>query len=169
MAGKPHAPRNYVLAGGITRYSRSAMYKRKAQYRKKKLSDKPAKEKKVYYKIKEVKGEKNGGKRAVLLKKSVSWTTHEFHFGSLQVSFTRTHAHAQPRYYPTEDVRRKLRSRKVNKPPKLRASITPGTVLILLSGRHKGKRVLFLKQLESGLLLVTGIKTPTKLNLSSGP
>jgi large subunit ribosomal protein L6e len=64
---------------------------------------------------------------------------------------------AQPRFYAADDIAKPIPSRKANrKPTKLRSSITPGTVLIVLAGRFKGKRVVFLKQLESGLLLITG-------------
>merc|ERR1711998_194669 len=61
------------------------------------------------------------------------------------------------RYYPAEDEKKKLNNHHNNsKQTKLRASITEGTVLILLAGRFKGQRVVFLKQLDSGLLLISG-------------
>jgi large subunit ribosomal protein L6e len=40
-----------------------------------------------------------------------------------------------PRFYAAEDTPVPLPRRNVAKPAKLRASITPGTVLILLAGR----------------------------------
>ena len=87
-------------------------------------------------KVKEIKGAKNGGKRTIPAEKA-------------------------GRFYPAEDVPQPKVSRKSPKVAPVRKNITPGTVLILLAGRFRGKRVVFLKQLDSGLLLVTG---PYKVN-----
>jgi large subunit ribosomal protein L6e len=66
----------------------------------------------------------------------------------------------QFKWYPAEDVKRQVRTKKTGV-AKLRSGIVPGSVLILLAGRFRGKRVVFLKQLESGLLLISG---PHKVN-----
>ncbi|CAI5728961.1 unnamed protein product [Hyaloperonospora brassicae] len=83
-----------------------------------------------------------------------------------------THVHKPPssvraatKWYSADFVPKPLPSAKTRrnstKTARLRKSITPGTILILLSGRFRGKRVVFLKQLPSGTLLATG---PYKVN-----
>jgi len=63
-------------------------------------------------------------------------------------------------WYPADDEVKHAK-RHTPKAPKLRKSIEAGRVLILLSGRFRGKRVIALKQLKSGLVAVTG---PYKIN-----
>lgn len=65
-------------------------------------------------------------------------------------------------WYPSDDeTKHYLRPRNHAKPAAASKSLTPGKVLILLAGKYRGKRVILLKRLPSGLLLVAG---PHKLN-----
>jgi len=65
------------------------------------------------------------------------------------------------KWYPAEDESQPKKVRKTVHPAKPRPSLQPGTILILLAGRFRGKRVVLLKHLPQGILLVTG---PFKVN-----
>nr|XP_048336499.1 60S ribosomal protein L6-like isoform X4 [Ziziphus jujuba var. spinosa] len=76
-----------------------------------------------------------------------------------------------PKFYPADDVKKLLVNKRSTSPPSSgsipkRMSIIPGTVLIVLARRFKGKRVVFLKQLSFGLRLVG--KTDPYVILSLG-
>jgi len=127
-----HAPRNRLLAPGVHRLSRSQVYAKRALWKR------------------------NKGKHPAVVKAHVSTVKKMLVGGTNNLGHRLVATKKASRWYPAEDVPRPLKHRKSPHPTKLRASITPGTVLILLAGRFRGKRVVFLKQLASGLLLVTG-------------
>jgi len=130
---------NYDLSGGIMRYSRHQQYKRKALWRQKAtLKPKVAVPKKPLTIVKDIGGAHNGGTRVVTLRKNKA-------------------------HYPTKGL---VKDRPTKGSVKLhkrntRKSLIPGRVVIIVAGKHKGKRVVVLKVLKSGLLLITG---PFSLN-----
>ncbi|WVQ82127.1 hypothetical protein IAT38_004255 [Cryptococcus sp. DSM 104549] len=128
--------RSKPVAPNVGRLSRSQVAEKRGLFKGKKTASAPAKTEAAAHTEKTVGGKGNGEKRLVPTQKA-------------------------SKYYPAEDVRKPKVSRKTPGKAALRSSITPGTVLILLAGRFSGKRVVFLKQLDSGLLLVSG---PHKLN-----
>jgi len=148
---------NRLLSGnGLMRFSRGRMYHRRALYRINKWKGDQAKlqgdktkktagsiqkkkQRTAALKKKPVGGDRNGKERLVRVKRL-------------------------PRYYPTEERPKKFsvkRKRFGDHPRRFRSTLTPGTVVILVAGKHAGKRAVVVKHLSSGLLLVTG---PHKLN-----
>jgi len=125
--------RNPTLTKGVTKLGRSASWHLSGRY-----------------KVKNLKG---AAKAAPVAPKTKEVT---FGKGKRTVPIQKTSAH-----YPTEDVGRPLYVRKPVRPAHVRRSLQPGTVAILLAGRARGKRVVVLRSLPSGLLLVTG---PFKIN-----
>ncbi|XP_034936916.1 60S ribosomal protein L6 [Chelonus insularis] len=131
---KKGTPRNYDLGNGVYRFSRTRMFHKKAIYKfLDKKTPKTIKPKKPITIEKKINGDKNGGTRIVRLKKRRA-------------------------NYPTIDPVTVHHSKKCFRDHTryIRPSLVPGTICILLAGRHKGKRVVLLKILKSGLLLVTG-------------
>jgi large subunit ribosomal protein L6e len=129
--------RNTDVSPHIGKLSRSALYSKKGLYKRAYPSAAAPSTDAPLTKSVPIKGAKNGSTRTIPTTKA-------------------------PAFYPSEDVKRMKISRKTLRPTKLRASITPGTVLIMLAGRFRGKRVVCLGQLEgSGLLLISG---PYKIN-----
>jgi len=135
MPRSTKGPRNPLLAKGVRKFSRSAAYHNSGQWAvKNKVVKAPAKSEAAKGKTKPF---GKGGKETRVVKPKAT------------------------RFYPTQNVQRPLYSRKNARPASVRASLKAGTVLIILTGRFRGKRVVLLKTLPSGLLLVTG---PYKIN-----
>ena len=123
----------------LIRFGKGSMYHKKAIYKfTKKVNKKTAPKKAAVFVEKQVGGAKNGGTRMVRAKKLAN-----------DVPTVDAAAPGTSKNFFSNHVR------------KVRASLTAGTVAIVLAGVHKGKRVVVLKQLGTGLLLVTG---PHKLN-----
>ena len=124
--GKPHNSRNGELAGGISKYSRTAVYKKRALYKKKKTVSVKKTPKVELFKTKKIGGDKNGSTRKVAVEKT-------------------------PRFYPTEDCPKPMPNRKHQRASKLRPSLVPGAVLVLLAGRFRGKVSSCIKHRAFGL------------------
>jgi len=139
-SGKPRSGhKNPILAPGIHRFGRSKDYGKKGIWIKRtvKIPKKPVTKQPLVIE-KPIGGAKNGKTRKLTVIKGKT-------------------------YHPTAvaNKRKTIKRTSVVPKTKLRGTLTPGTICILVAGRHAGKRVVFLKQLTSGLLLVTG---PFKIN-----
>jgi len=102
------------------------------------------------------------GRHRSSAKNHIHWKKGKDNKSKQTLKPTKAVAKRESRWYQADSLPKPIPSRKSHhRATRLRGSITPGTVLIVLAGRFRGKRVVFLKQLASGLLLVSG---PYKVN-----
>jgi len=142
----PHTSHAKPLVHGVNGIGRSASAHRSQRWKHIVKAQKAAADK------------KDAKKEVKLEKPAQSWVTP----AASADKKSKARPATEPKWYAADDVKKPMPSRKANhRPTVLRKSITPGTVLVVLAGRFRGKRVVFLKQLPSGLLLVTG---PYKYN-----
>jgi len=157
VAWKRTPSRNRFLIKGIERYGRSAMYHKTGQWAKKirewKVVRKPTKIFKPLVKAFQK------GERKILPKAPRYYPESGLIVPPPSQKKSKRHLYAAKEEAKGQPIEKTKTVRKRKNP--LRRSLIPGTILILLSGRFRGKRVVFLKQLDSGLLLITG---PYKLN-----
>lgn len=154
----PRGSRNSVLKNGVMKLSRGAVYKKKGMYKRPKRVVKVTPEQKP--------------------KETTKTAAPGSDARTAPVRHTR-------RYYLAEVERKPVKVHKAQRPTRLRRSLRPGTVVIILAGRYlgrvrlaarafarppsrspvtdapRGQRAIFLKQLPSGLLLING---PYKVN-----
>uniref|UniRef100_A0A182PC37 Large ribosomal subunit protein eL6 n=1 Tax=Anopheles epiroticus TaxID=199890 RepID=A0A182PC37_9DIPT len=126
-----------LLTAGMYRTVRRQLVKKRVPLSAKAVPEKKKPKQPVTI-VKKIGGAKNGGERTVLVRKNKANVPTK-------------------RFAVKRPSKACFRNHKRN----VRKSLKPGKVLILLAGRHKGKRVVLLKVLKTGLLLVTG---PFKVN-----
>jgi len=118
--------RNPVLAPGVHRFGRSTSYHKKGIWIKRKNpAKKPIVAKKELTREKQIGGDKNGKVRRVVVTKS-------------------------KKYHPTAVGKKTTLKRVFESKTRLRGSLKPGTICILLAGRHAGKKAIVVKTFDEG-------------------
>uniref|UniRef100_A0A6A7FN79 Large ribosomal subunit protein eL6 n=1 Tax=Hirondellea gigas TaxID=1518452 RepID=A0A6A7FN79_9CRUS len=150
-----HQIRVMKQLGGTVRFAKKIRRMHKATDRKNKLQNMSIlkKQRKVRNKaaVEAVKGKttKDGKKVKPVFKKE-----HRYDVKKMRTFYKTQLA---PRTLPSKNFFLGMKTYHRRRSPYLRRSLLPGTVCIILSGRYKCKRVVFLKQLRrSGLCLITG-------------
>jgi len=158
-----HSHKNAALGTtGLMRFSRGRMFHRRAIWRIGKWKQEQAKARETLKKTPKTKT--TTGATDKKLKKQSRGMKKKPIGGDRNGKERLVRTKRFPRFYPTEERPKKFRvkSKKFSQHPRrFRSTLTPGTVVIMVAGKHAGKRAIIVKHLKSGLLLLSG---PHKYN-----